>query len=426
MTSHYKSSSHKTCDNIILENGTANDKAVNDNDIILRSNGIKHEFEGAKVSMEDLNLISTNPKVQMDIHSVAMDENYEKYSDVSTTQLLEKAQILLQSVNATLQESDSVVNRLRESDHLMNDEDSTTLLNLKNSVHQSTNWNEVTVDINEISLGFDDINRNATIEKIPEKNVILSNYLSLNDVKDTKSQCSTDNSSLNDSCRDLSFDEKGSTNSSIDNLKTVDTHFAMDRDNKTLYVTHNCEFNTSTETDSKIETNRCYTLDDQQIQYMYTADLESIKNNNIDVDEELWTIPENVIRLWAAEILLALEALHQQDVIIFDLKPSNILLDDNGHVQLTYIIPNHDIDLMKYKHPYSSPELCMFSPVIPLTSATDIWSYGVILYELIVGNVSQNRKTIATYDANEHSILSLYIAEISSEASECVSVTFHN
>lgn len=159
---------------------------------------------------------------------------------------------------------------------------------------------------------------------------------------------------------------------------------------------------------------------------MYTADLESIKNNNIDVDEELWTIPENVIRLWAAEILLALEALHQQDVIIFDLKPSNILLDDNGHVQLTYIIPNHDIDLMKYKHPYSSPELCMFSPVIPLTSATDIWSYGVILYELIVGNVSQNRKTIATYDANEHSILSLYIAEISSEASECVSVTFHN
>ncbi|XP_076242765.1 ribosomal protein S6 kinase delta-1 isoform X2 [Calliopsis andreniformis] len=407
VTSHYKVSSNKIHDKVILENDTANDKAVNDDNIILRNNTIENENEGTTGSLEDLNIISTNPKVQMEIHSVPVEENYEKYSDVSTTQLLEKAQILLQSVNATLKESNSVVNRLREPDHFMNREDNTTLLNLKNSVNQS-NWNEVSVDINAISLGFDDVNRHTTIEKIPDKNVILSNYLSLNDVKNTKSQCSTDSSSLSGSSKDLSFDEKELTNSSTDNLKTVDTHFAIDeQNNRTGYTVHNCELNTSVETSNKIETSDYCTINeqiDQQIQYIYTTDLmESKKNNNIDIEEELWIVPENVIRLWAAEILLALEALHQQEVIVFDLKPSNILLDDDGHVQLTYIIPNHDIDILKYKYPYSSPELCTFSPMIRLTPATDIWSYGVILYELIVGNFQVKHPNVF----QSHSIINI-------------------
>ncbi|OAD55939.1 Ribosomal protein S6 kinase delta-1 [Eufriesea mexicana] len=129
-----------------------------------------------------------------------------------------------------------------------------------------------------------------------------------------------------------------------------------------------------------------------------------LQSVNATLKEKLWTIPENVIHLWAAEILLALEALHQQEVIVFDLKPDNILLDDNGHVQLTYIVPRHDINLLKYKHPYSSPELCTFSPMIPLTPATDIWSFGVILYELIVGNKFQ-AKHPGTFQS--HSIINI-------------------
>ena len=44
---------------------------------------------------------------------------------------------------------------------------------------------------------------------------------------------------------------------------------------------------------------------------------------------------ETRARLYAAEITLALEALHEKNIIYRDLKPENILLDSEGHLRLT-------------------------------------------------------------------------------------------
>ncbi|CAK9799511.1 Ribosomal protein S6 kinase delta-1 [Anthophora quadrimaculata] len=386
ITSHYNTNNNKNCDRKIAKNAT--EKTINGNNFILRKGDIKNEMEVTKLK-ENLNLISTNTKVQMEMHPVTVEEKYEKCNDVSTTQLLEKAQILLQSVNATLKESNSVANRLCESDDLINHQDNTSLLNFKNSVYQSKNYNEISVDINDISLEIGGISKKIANDIIPEKNIMTSNYLSQNNITVTKSQCSTANSSLNNSYKNLNFEKKESS-SSTDSLKTNNTHIAIERKNssKNDFITKSYELNKSTEICNKTEINNYCISDDQLIKYS-TCLKESTKNSNVETEQKLWTIPENVIRLWAAEILLALEALHQQEVIVFDLKPNNILLDDNGHVQLTYIMPRHDIDLLKYKYPYSSPELCTFSPMTALTSATDIWSFGVILYELIVGNKFQ-------------------------------------
>uniref|UniRef100_A0A3P9BNJ1 Ribosomal protein S6 kinase-like 1 n=1 Tax=Maylandia zebra TaxID=106582 RepID=A0A3P9BNJ1_9CICH len=49
-----------------------------------------------------------------------------------------------------------------------------------------------------------------------------------------------------------------------------------------------------------------------------------------------WGLPENEVRIWGAQILLALESLHQQGILCRDLNPRNVLLTSNGKVCLTF------------------------------------------------------------------------------------------
>lgn len=94
---------------------------------------------------------------------------------------------------------------------------------------------------------------------------------------------------------------------------------------------------------------------------------------------------------WFGEIALALNAIHQADLLHRDLKTSNILLRKDGTLALTDygvekrllidtgFLTEDEIFCTPY---YVSPERITGEPC---TAATDIYSLGVIFYELLLG-----------------------------------------
>ncbi|XP_078085927.1 ribosomal protein S6 kinase delta-1 isoform X2 [Mustelus asterias] len=97
-------------------------------------------------------------------------------------------------------------------------------------------------------------------------------------------------------------------------------------------------------------------------------------------------IPESSIQYWAAEIAVALDALHREGIMCHDLNPNNILLNDKGHIQLTYFSRWSEVDdsydSSAIEKMYCAPEV---GGIAEETEACDWWSLGAILFELFTG-----------------------------------------
>ncbi len=101
---------------------------------------------------------------------------------------------------------------------------------------------------------------------------------------------------------------------------------------------------------------------------------------------------------WAIQILDAMAYAHEQGIVHRDLKPSNVLIDDHGVARVMDFGISSRVGSKQAKSGflmgtagYMAPEYISNEEVSP---KTDIFSFGMLLYELLIGRPAVNGKDV--------------------------------
>ena len=113
-------------------------------------------------------------------------------------------------------------------------------------------------------------------------------------------------------------------------------------------------------------------------------------------------LPDDSVRFYTAEMVLGLEHMHSQNIIYRDMKPSNVLLDTEGHIKISDLGLAHDL---KYNFPssavgthgYMAPEVIY--KATKYSFPVDWFALGCTIYKIATGHSPFHTKEAKDRDA---------------------------
>ena len=140
------------------------------------------------------------------------------------------------------------------------------------------------------------------------------------------------------------------------------------------------------------------------MEFLPGGDLYSLLQN-------VGSLNEDYVKVYTAQIVMALQSLHKRGIVHRDIKPDNILITETGKIKLTdfglSMLGTTDRNLMDDDQSksqqtkldnesivgtpdYLAPEVILAQPH---TFTADYWSLGVVVYELLTGIPPFHRET---------------------------------
>ncbi|OHT07256.1 RAC family serine/threonine-protein kinase like protein [Tritrichomonas foetus] len=115
------------------------------------------------------------------------------------------------------------------------------------------------------------------------------------------------------------------------------------------------------------------------LEYLSGGDLSSLMQKSIPIED---------IRIYIAEVAIALDFLHSKEILYRDLKPENILIAEDGHLKLVDFGLSKTLPNGCTTHTFCgttdflSPEVVLLKPY---SYEIDWWALGILLFEMAFG-----------------------------------------
>ena len=163
--------------------------------------------------------------------------------------------------------------------------------------------------------------------------------------------------------------------------------------------------------------NAHYAFQDESCVYL-VLDLAKGGDLRYNMNANGGKLHEETAKFYIAQVILALEYLHEVQVIHRDVKPENILLNDDGYIKLTDFGVSKRLNEEGYcrstsgTHGYMAPEMYI-SPQYAHDSAADWFAVGVTLFELLIGQRPFDVKTLKGNQCREMGPYQLHVGFVS-------------